>query len=39
MIRRERKDGGEEEERRLRKGAERGQRQREKRQKGIELTI
>ena len=35
MIRRERRDGGEGEERGLRKGAER----REKRQKGAELTI
>ena len=38
MIRRERRDSGEGEERGLRKGAERG-RDREKRQKGIELTI
>ena len=37
LIRRERRDGGEGEERGLRKGAERGQRQ--PRQKGIELTI
>ena len=36
-LRRERRDGGEGEERGLRNGAERGYR--EKRQKGIELTI
>ena len=39
MIRRERRDGGEGEERGLRKGAERGYREERKRQKGIELTI
>ena len=38
-IDQKRRDGGEGEERGLRNGVERGQREREKRQKGTELTI